>query len=179
MLARLQTLPVLITGSVFFLIAGVIVAVYLPSLDQDAYTPTQYARQYTPQELQGRTIYAREGCWYCHSQQVRPPEADKAMIHNAGDIGPVSQPGDYVYQKPVFWSTERQGPDLTHVASRIVYYTTDAKGAKVPIYGSDAGWQRTHLQNPAALNPGTVMPSFGYLPDEELNALVAYLLTLR
>ena len=153
--------------------------IFLPSLDQEAYSPTQYAHEYTAQEMQGRAIYTREGCWYCHTQQVRPPEADKAMIHNPGDIGPVSQPGDYVYQKPVFWGTERQGPDLTHVASRIVYYGTGNNGEKIPINGSDAGWQRTHLQNPTALNPGTVMPSFGFLSDEELDALVAYLLTLK
>jgi cbb3-type cytochrome c oxidase subunit II len=179
MAARLQSLTLLVSGSVFFLIAGVFVAIYLPSLDQEAYAPTQYAHQYTAQELRGRAIYMREGCWYCHTQQVRPPEADKAIIHNPGDIGPVSQPGDYVYQKPVFWGTERQGPDLTHVASRIVFYSIGPNGAKTPIYGSDAGWQRTHLQNPTALNPGTLMPSFGYLPDDELNALVAYLLTLK
>ena len=179
MAARLQSLPVLFIGSIFFLLAGVMVTIWLPSLDQEAYTPTQFAHQYTPVEARGRAIYLREGCWYCHTQQVRPPEADIAMIHTRGDIGPVSNPGDYVYQSPVFWGTERQGPDLTHVASRIVYYTKGATGEQVPIYGSDYGWERTHLQNPTALNPGTVMPSFGYLPDDELDALVNYLLTLK
>lgn len=179
MAARLQSLPLLIGASIFFLIAGVFVTIYLPSLDQEAYTPTQFAHQYNDIEARGRSIYIREGCWYCHTQQVRPPEADIALIHTKGDIGPVSRPGDYVYQKPALWGTARQGPDLTHVASRIVYFTKDANGAPVAIYGSDPGWERTHLQNPTALNPGTVMPSFGYLPDDELDALVAYILTLK
>ena len=27
---------------------------------------------YTEQERLGRDVYRREGCWYCHSQYVRP-----------------------------------------------------------------------------------------------------------
>lgn len=171
MTARLQTIPVLLGASIFFLIAGVFVTIYLPSLDQDAYTPTAYAHPYTDQELRGRAIYIREGCWYCHTQQVRPPEVGIGTVHVKGDIGPVSEPGDYVYQKPVLWGTTRQGPDLTHVASRV-----DEKGFH---YGSDYGWQRSHLQNPSALNPGSVMPSFGWLPDNEMDDLIAYLFTLK
>jgi cbb3-type cytochrome c oxidase subunit II len=171
MVARLQSLPVLVSGSIFFLIAGVIVTIWLPSLDQEAYTPTQYARPYTEQEARGRAIYIREGCWYCHTQQVRPPEANFGTVHVKGDIGTVSQPGDYVYQSPVLWGTTRQGPDLTHVASRV-----DEKGFA---YGSNFGWQYAHLVNPLTVNPGTVMPSFSHLPGEELSALAAYLLTLK
>ena len=29
-------------------------------------------RPYTPLELAGRKIYIREGCYTCHSQQIRP-----------------------------------------------------------------------------------------------------------
>lgn len=171
MAARLASLPVLFIGSLFFLAAGVFVTLYLPSLDQAAYTPTQYARQYTEEEARGRGIYIREGCWYCHTQQVRPPEVGIGTVRVKGDIGAVSQPGDYVYQKPVLWGTTRQGPDLAHAASRV-----DEKGFA---YGANPAWQYAHLQNPQALNPGSVMPSFAHLPSDELGALVAYLLTLK
>ena len=30
------------------------------------------ATDYSESELLGRQIYIREGCWYCHSQYVRP-----------------------------------------------------------------------------------------------------------
>ena len=30
------------------------------------------AQPYTPLEARGRKVYIREGCWYCHSQYVRP-----------------------------------------------------------------------------------------------------------
>jgi cbb3-type cytochrome c oxidase subunit II len=171
MAAWLQNVRVLTIGSIFFLAAGMFATIYLPSLDAQAAAPTQYAHPYTAVEARGRDVFKREGCWYCHTQQVRPPEVGIGTVHVKGDIGPVSQPGDYVYQSPVFWGTERQGPDLTHVASR-----KDAAGFA---YGGSADWQMAHLKNPQAFNPGTVMPSFGHLPDDELRALAAYLLTLR
>jgi cytochrome c oxidase cbb3-type subunit 2 len=30
------------------------------------------ATDYTPLQQLGRRVYLREGCWYCHSQYVRP-----------------------------------------------------------------------------------------------------------
>jgi cbb3-type cytochrome oxidase cytochrome c subunit len=66
----------------------------------------------------------------------------------------------------VFWGTERQGPDLSHLASR--------KG-----YGDDPAWLIAHFKDPRALSPGSLMPSFDYLPQADLEALTAYMLTLK
>ena len=76
------------------------------------------------------------------------------MVHQPGDIGQESQPGDYYYQSPVFWGTQRQGPDLTHLASR-------------PPIGSNVVWHILHLKAPRAIMPGSVMPSYEYLSDAE------------
>lgn len=151
----------LTSGSLIALLFGVIVTILIPALQAPG--PTALAHSYTAQELRGRAIYQREGCWYCHTQQVRAFEANKGTIHQKGDIGPESLAGDYYYQSPLFWGTERQGPDLTHVASRI----------------NSRDWHILHLKNPRALNPGTLMPSFAYLSDQELDDLAAYLLTLK
>jgi cytochrome c oxidase cbb3-type subunit II len=153
----------LITGSFLFLFAGVAVTAALPKMLEPE--PTELAVRYTPSEARGRRVYAREGCWYCHTQQVRKPEANKGYVLEPGDIGPESLEGDYAYQKPVFWGTERQGPDLTHHASRA--------------RGSNREVQLLHLRNPRGVSPGSVMPSFAHLSDEDLNALVDYLLTLK
>lgn len=150
--------------SLVSLLLGVIVTIIIPA--QESIGPSALARPYTAQEAEGRAIYKREGCHYCHTQQVRPPEANKGMVHQPGDIGPVSMPGDYYYQSPVFWGTERQGPDLTHVASR--------QGI-----GSNRDWHILHLKNPRAVSPGSLMPSYDYLSPEELEAVTAYLLTLK
>lgn len=153
----------LITGSFLFLFAGVAVTAALPKFLEPE--PSALAVRYSPSEAKGRRIYAREGCWYCHTQQVRKPEANKGYVLEPGDIGPESREGDYAYQKPVFWGTERQGPDLTHNASRA--------------RGSNRAVQLIHLKDPRAVSPGSVMPSFAHLSDEDLNALVDYLLTLK
>jgi len=153
----------LTAGSGFFLAMGVGATILLPATFTPA--PSELATVYTPQQLHGRQIYAREGGWYCHTQQVRPTEADQGTVYAPGDIGPVSKAGDYAYQKPVFWGTERQGPDLSHVASRV--------------QSAQPAWEIAHLKDPDALVPGTIMPSYGHLPQSDLVDLVDYLLTLK
>ena len=45
--------------------------------------------------------------------------------------------------------------------------------------GSNASWHERHFRNPRSMSPGSVMPSYDYLSQEELDALVAYTLSLR
>jgi cbb3-type cytochrome c oxidase subunit II len=153
----------LIGGSLVVLFAGILATILLPALD---YAPaTALARAYPPEELRGKQIYQREGCGYCHTQQVRAPEANRGYVHRPGDIGPESLAGDYAYQSPVLWGTERDGPDLSHVASRGPAGTLD--------------WEVQHLKNPRAFAFASVMPSYAHLPEQDLRDLAAYLLTLR
>jgi len=161
-----QNIVYLTSFSVISLLLGIIVTIIIPAQDPATLGPSPLARPYTEQELLGREIYKREWCHYCHTQQVRAPEADKGMVHQMGDIGPESVPGDYYYQSPVFWGTERQGPDLAHLASRAGI-------------GDNVGWHTQHFKDPRALSPGSVMPSFDYLSEEETDALIAYMLTLK
>ncbi len=118
---------------------------------------------YTPEELQGRQVYIREGCWYCHSQYVRPVTGESFRW------GPVSQAGEYAYDRPHLFSTRRIGPDLTRVGRK---------------YGDD--WHAAHHWNPREVVPDSVMPAFPWLYESakdgeapELNedgkAMVAYL----
>ena len=59
----------------------------------------------------GRDLYLSEGCWYCHTQEVRQNVADVGL-------GAVSQPGDYAWEVPSTRGTTRVGPDLFHVGAR-------------------------------------------------------------
>src|SRR2546426_6004510 len=67
------------------------------------------ASDYTPLETLGRAVYIREGCWYCHSQYVRPVAGEELRW------GPVSEAGEYAFDLPHLLSTRRIGPDLTRV----------------------------------------------------------------
>jgi cytochrome c oxidase subunit 2 len=64
----------------------------------------------------------------------------------------------------------RVGPDLTHLMSR----DTIASGAAPNTAENLRRW----IQNPALIKPGSRMPAMG-LSDSELNAVSAYLETLR
>lgn len=64
----------------------------------------------------------------------------------------------------------RLGPDLTHLAGR----TTIASGVLPNSRGNLAGW----IANPHGVKPGVNMPATT-LPPEDMNALVAYLETLK
>ena len=55
------------------------------------------------------------------------------------------------------------GPDLTNPASR----------------KQDVDWQVKHLVNPEATSPGSMMPSYSKLPQEDLKALVSYVLSKK
>ena len=67
------------------------------------------ATDYTPLQLSGRRVYLREGCWYCHSEYVRPVTGETRRW------GPVSEAGEYAFDVPHLWGTRRIGPDLTRV----------------------------------------------------------------
>ena len=90
---------------------------------------------YTPLEQLGRGVYQREGCWYCHSQFVRPVAGEDQRW------GPVAEVGEYAYDWPHLLSTRRIGPDLSRVGLKF----------------SDH-WHFAHHWEPRTLVPDSVMP---------------------
>jgi cytochrome c oxidase cbb3-type subunit 2 len=98
------------------------------------------ASDYTPLERLGRAVYIREGCWYCHSQYVRPVAGEDLRW------GPVSEAGEYAFDLPHLFSTRRIGPDLTRVGLK---------------YGDD--WHYAHHWDPRLVVPESMMPSFRWL----------------
>ncbi|HMO22345.1 MAG TPA: cbb3-type cytochrome c oxidase subunit II [Candidatus Melainabacteria bacterium] len=102
--------------------------------------------------IRGRRIYVREGCLYCHTQFTR--------LQDRG-YGPLVKAGDFRYETPHQLGTARTGPDLTN------------EGGRMP-----SEWQKAHLIQPRAVKPGSIMPSFSYLSERDMNDLVAYIQTL-
>jgi cytochrome c oxidase cbb3-type subunit I/II len=103
-------------------------------------------KPYTPLELHGRDIYIREGCYTCHSQMVRPFRDEVARY------GEYSKAGEFVYDHPFQWGSKRTGPDLARL------------GGKYP-----DSWHYNHMLDPQSMSPGSIMPPYGWLLDNDLD----------
>lgn len=102
-------------------------------------------RPYTGIEQNGRLVYQREGCLYCHTQQVRHGHYNNDLARGWGARR--SDPQDYIYDYPVLLGTMRTGPDLANIAAR----------------QSNDNWHHTHLYDPQLITPGSIMAPFRYL----------------
>lgn len=140
----------------------------------------------------GERSYAANGCFYCHSQQVRLAPLSTDIAKGLGTRHTVAR--DYLREQPAFLGTMRTGPDLANIGIR----------------QSEVNWYHQHLYEPQTVNEWSIMPSFRYLykmqkiqgqpsnssvkdlhgphapkpgyevvPTEEAKALVAYLLSLK
>ncbi len=103
-------------------------------------------RPYSPLELLGRQIYVREGCYLCHSQQIRN------LRDEVTRYGHPSIAAESMYDHPFQWGSKRIGPDLARVGGK---------------YSND--WMYQHLKAPRSLVPESIMPDFAFLARNRLN----------
>lgn len=97
-------------------------------------------RPYTPLELAGRNIYLREGCYTCHSQQIRPFRDELERY------GHFSLAAESMYDRPFQWGSKRTGPDLARVGGK---------------YSNE--WHLAHFIDPRSVVPESIMPPYGFL----------------
>jgi cytochrome c oxidase cbb3-type subunit 2 len=114
-----------------------------------------FPQPYQGSVAQGRRVYIANGCIYCHSQQVRPQgygaDFERGWAGTGVDNPPRrSVPRDYIYDRPHQLGTMRTGPDLTNIGER----------------QKSAVWHHTHLYNPRAAMPGSIMPDFEFLYEK-------------
>jgi cytochrome c oxidase cbb3-type subunit 2 len=103
-------------------------------------------RPYSPLELAGRNIYVREGCYLCHSQQIRP------FRDEVERYGHYSLAAESMYDHPFQWGSKRNGPDLARVGGK---------------YSND--WHVAHLADPRSVVPESIMPSYEFLKEHDLD----------
>lgn len=120
--------------------------------------PAEGIEPYSPLRLAGRDVYVREGCYNCHSQQIRPFRSETERY------GPYSVAGEFVYDRPFQFGSKRTGPDLARVGGR---------------YSDD--WHRLHLLEPRTLVPESNMPAYPWLAERTVDPelLTAKLRTLK
>lgn len=115
-------------------------------------------RPYTPLELAGSKIYKREGCYGCHSQQVR------VLRDEVERYGHYSLAAESMYDYPFQWGSKRTGPDLARVGNKY----------------SDM-WHTRHLIDPRDVVPESIMPGYKFLTqrDADISGISADLEVLR
>ena len=104
----------------------------------------------------GKTIFIREGCWWCHTLL---PEQTQDWKY----FGEPPRAGDVQGESPSLFGSDRKAPDLLHIASR----------------NRVKAWHYVHHRDPRAVTPDSIMPAFVYLPDSDIDALVAFLESLK
>ena len=161
---RMSYLAASVAGVAFFVLSVAWLGVWPARrlAEQARLTGPAHTLDLTASEVRGRAIYAREGCAYCHSQQVRFTAADISRF------GPPTLAWETRGDTPHMMGTRRIGPDLAR-----------ASGTR------SEDWHLTHLYAPRSVVPASVMPAYRYLfqgapnrPRQSARDLVAYLETL-
>lgn len=144
---RVEGLPAIFTVLVTIAVLVGSVIEILPSLMAQNFVERDTRVQpYTPLELAGRDIYISEGCYVCHSQQIRPMVAEKLRY------GEPSSAAESIYDRPFQWGSRRIGPDLSRV------------GSKYPDM-----WHYRHMWDPREVIAQSIMPSYEWLFKKKIN----------
>lgn len=131
---------VLLLGIIVVVLIGGIVEIAPLFRKDTVIEPVEGVRPYTPLELVGYNIYIREGCYNCHSQQIRP------LRDEVTRYGHYSLAAESMYDHPFQWGSKRTGPDLARVGGK---------------YSDE--WHVAHMVDPRALVPESIMPSYSFL----------------
>ena len=161
---RMSYLVAGLGGVSFFVMSILLLGVWPGQALEEQIRQTQPDRPLplTASAKRGRAIYAREGCAYCHTQQIRYLAKDVARF------GAATLAWETIFDYPHLWGTRRIGPDLSREGSV-----------------RSADWQLSHLYAPRTLVVDSVMPAFPWLfngapdrPRQEARDLLDYLETL-
>lgn len=149
---------ILLIGTIIVVLIGGIVEIVPLFRIETTIEKVQGMRPYTPLELAGQNIYIREGCYNCHSQQIRP------LRDEVERYGHYSLAAESMYDHPFQWGSERTGPDLARVGGKY----------------SDA-WHVAHLTFPRAVVPESIMPPYAFLKERavDLSNIGDHLRTLK
>lgn len=152
-----NSLLLLICSLLVVLVGGIVEIIPLFRMET-VIEPVEGVRPYTPLELAGQNIYMREGCYLCHSQQIRPLRDEVARY------GHYSLAAESMYDHPFQWGSKRTGPDLARVGGKY----------------SDA-WHVAHMVNPRDVVPESIMPTYGFLRERgaRIHDLKKHLTSLR
>ncbi|MBY0555435.1 cytochrome-c oxidase, cbb3-type subunit I [bacterium] len=127
-------------------LVGTVIEIY-PTLNVHRYVNPEITTQpFSALEQEGRDLYVREGCYLCHSQQIRPLVDEKLRY---GDPSTIEES---IYDHPYQWGSKRTGPDLARL------------GKKYPDM-----WHYRHMLDPREIQPKSIMPAYDWLAKKNID----------
>jgi cbb3-type cytochrome oxidase cytochrome c subunit/mono/diheme cytochrome c family protein len=138
----------------FFTVVAIVVWLPIHTFDPPA---SEDWAPLSDQALDGRNLFASNGCYVCHSGYSRPQDVREGLYFLYPKI---SAPGDFYGgdQSPNLLGTERTGPDLSQESG---WHPDD--------------WQRAHFYDPRYMDPLSLMPDMKSLfSDRQVEELVAF-----
>jgi cytochrome c oxidase cbb3-type subunit 2 len=138
---------------VFFTGLSIAVAILPAISNQNNNAPLPGSEEIKGDALAGKYIFIANGCVACHTQQVRNVDMDKTWGARPNVAA------DYAHNQRMTWwmntatlmGTERTGPDLTNIGSRLP---------------SD-DWHLLHLYNPRAVVAESIMPAYPWMFEQK------------
>ncbi len=102
------------------LLWGILIYSVLSSTEAKTHGALALLQPDTSLAMQGQMIYQREGCQYCHTQNLRPFDWELKRFTDQEKIGyfPEVGPLEYYFETPYLRGSRRIGPDLSRVATR-------------------------------------------------------------
>ena len=132
--------------TVVAVLVGSVIEIY-PTLNVHKYVnPDVTTTPFSALEQEGRDLYVREGCYACHSQQIRPLVDEKLRYGEPSTIG------ESIYDRPYQWGSKRTGPDLARL------------GKKYPDM-----WHYQHMLDPRQIQPKSIMPAYPWMAKKNID----------
>ncbi len=107
----------------------------------------------------GQGVFVENGCFYCHTQQVRDPQYGPDMERGWGVRRTVAR--DYIHEDVPLLGVSRLGPDLANFGSATWRNEPD-DDTKKPAK-RDAAWVFKHLYAPTTIVLDSNCPPYPYL----------------
>lgn len=147
--------PLVFLGVFFAVVAswfGLVVGPDLQLGDEEMVTIEATGQSYplarSGEARQGAEVYRANGCYYCHTQQVRDRADGPDLARHWGTRRTVAR--DYLRDEPVMLGDLRLGPDLSNLGARETNTTT----------------LLLKLYNARISMPGSTMPRYAFLFEQ-------------
>lgn len=102
-------------------IVGYYIQVVVPYAELPTHGSGPYLSETDTLVMMGQDVYKQEGCFYCHTKNLRPFAWEVARFSDTEKMGyfPLPEKTEYRFSTPNMKGTVRIGPDLSRVSTKM------------------------------------------------------------